>query len=504
MERKPLLEVLNVSKQFRGNFALRDVSLCAYGGEVQGLLGVNGAGKSTLMNILAGVLTPDDGRILIGGAEANILSPKAADDLGIAFIHQEAVLFGNLTVAENMYLSRFPKLSKGAFIDTRRLHEQSAVFLEMLGGGIRPETKACDLSIGQKQLVAIARALSKGANILLFDEPTSSLSYKEKDRLFQVMRSLKERGVTMFFISHFLDEVKEICDRVTVLRDGTVSGAGPIDDFTQSDLVRLVIGKDVGATVRRSERTPGEAMLEVKGLSRAPQVRNVSFRLREKEVVGLWGLMGSGRTELVRALLGLDPCDGGELLLRRFGRMERVGAKQLYDAYCGYVTENRHEDGLFLMEPLWRNGSAASLPQYATKWLKFLQTDRERSAMESLMERLNIAGPGIDAKAEQLSGGNQQKVVLAKWVQKRPKLLILDEPTRGVDVGAKSEIHKWISEYADQGASVLLISSEIEEILTLSDRVLVLNRGRIVGDFEGAEIKRDALMKLSLVEDGEA
>lgn len=499
MSKKPSLRIEGICKQFPGVRALNDVYIEAYNGEALGLIGVNGAGKSTLMNILGGVLRADEGKIYINDKEVNIHSPKEAEKYGIAFIHQEPVMFSTMTIAENMFISRLKNFKSLPVLNRRSMNDEAVKYLKMLGSNLDPDTRMSEIPIGERQMVEIARALSQGAQLILFDEPTSSLTYKEKTRLFEVINSLKEQGAMIIYISHFLDEVAEICERITVLRDGRVSGSGFVNEFTKEDIVRFIIGKNTEQYATKSGRTSREVVLKVEKLTRGKAPRNVSFELKKGEVVGLWGLMGSGRTELLRALMGLDRPDYGKIYMNEKGLLKQVSASWLLKK-SGYITENRHFDGLFLSLPLWKNISAASLGQFTSKIFKFLDISKERASSQTYISKLKIAAPDAFIRAEQLSGGNQQKVIMSKWLQRNPGVFFLDEPTRGVDVGAKAEIHKIISELADQGTAVMVISSEIEEIMNLSDRVLIMRRGSIVAEIGRNEIAKENLMALCVGE----
>ncbi|HYF75197.1 MAG TPA: sugar ABC transporter ATP-binding protein [Candidatus Nitrosocosmicus sp.] len=496
---KPSLRIEGVSKQFPGVKALNNVNIKAYSGEAMGLIGVNGAGKSTLMNILAGVLRSDEGKIFIEDKELNIHSPKEAEKSGIAFIHQEPVVFSAMTIAENMFISRLQSYKSVPVIDTGKMNDEAEKYLQMLGSSLNPRTRMSEIPIGDRQMVEIARALSQGAKLLLFDEPTSSLTFKEKNRLFDVINSLKQQGATIIYISHFLDEVAEICERITVLRDGQVSGSGLVGEYTREDIIRFIIGNNTEQYVPEGKRSAGEVVMKVEDLTRGKAPRNVSFELRKGEVVGLWGLMGSGRTELFRALLGLDHPEGGKIYLNQNGILKQVSANKLLKE-AGYVTENRHFDGLFLQLQLWKNVSAASLGRFASKICRYLNVSKEQESSRLFIKKLKIAAPDVFIRAEQLSGGNQQKVIMSKWLQRNPGVFFLDEPTRGVDVGAKAEIHRIISELADQGAAVMVVSSEIEELMNLSDRVLVMRRGSIVAEVGHEEIAKNNLMALCVGE----
>lgn len=489
----PTLQIKEITKTFPGVLALNKINIEAFSGEVLGLIGINGAGKSTLMNILAGVTHADSGHIMIDGKVVDINTPKKAEKSGIAFIHQEAVLFSTMSIAENMFISNLKTNKTNTFLDIKKMEDESKRYLKMLGSELDPKTLISDLPIGDRQIVEIARALSKGSKLILFDEPTSSLSFKEKERLFGIMRSLKENGATIIFISHFLDEIALICDRIAVLRDGTVSGSGLINQFHVDDIVKLMLGITINQYIPRKDKAIGEVVLEVNNLSGNKAPKDASFELKKGEILGLWGLLGSGRTELVRTLLGLDSVQKGNIFYRDNGTMKPISGKKLLQI-SGFVTENRHEDGLFLSTSLWENISAASLMRFTSKLLKLLDKNNEQTVAGEMIKKLNIAAPNVHIKVKQLSGGNQQKVIMGKWLHKQPKIYFLDEPTRGVDVGAKAEIHKIISELTENGSSVILISSEIDEIVSLSDRVIIMRRGSIVCDVPKDEINKDNLM----------
>ena len=498
----PKLRMSAICKTFPGVRALDDVSFETRAGEIVGLVGVNGAGKSTLMNILGGVTQPDNGKIFIDEDEIVIPSPKEAARHGISFIHQEPLFFASQTVAENIFISHLFTHPKFSFIvDKTAANREARRHLETLGSDIEPTSKVGSLSVGERQIVEIARALAMGSEIVILDEPTSSLSFKEKGTLFKVVGSLKREGKAIIYITHFLDEVLELCDKFVVLRNGQLHGQGAVKDVTKDDIVRLIIDRNVPVERAAQREVKGDIALKVEKIRSPHFSEEMSFVLRRGEILGLWGLMGSGRTELVRAILGLDPIEEGSLFLARDGSMVKIQPRKLL-SHCGYITENRHADGLFLSQPVWRNITATALARYASKVLRFLNVGEELKAVTSHIESLRITtGQGPYSRAETLSGGNQQKVIFAKWLNRQPKILLLDEPTRGVDVGAKLEISGLIRALASGGTSILLITSEVEEMVSLSDRVLVLRRGEIAGIAEGAEINNATLMRIALGEE---
>lgn len=485
MAEQTVLKIEAITKQFPGVRALDGINIEARGGEVTGLIGVNGAGKSTLMNILGGVHPATSGRILINDEDLHINSPQDAEQYGIGFIHQEPVMFNYMTVAENISIS---KLTGG--VNYHEINTIADKYLKMMGCDIRATAKVGNLPIGDRQMVEIARALSAGGRILLFDEPTASFAYKEKERLFEVIKGLKENGSVIFFISHFLDEVEEISDNTVVLRDGKVVLSGSTKDIPRNSILTNMVGGEIAKIEGGSANVGKDIVCSVKDLTAGRAPNHVSFELHKGEIVGLWGLMGSGRTELMRAMYGLDKTEAGNISIEdESGKLNDIKFEQVRD-YCGYVTEARHDDGLFLPWSIWKNIASPNLKMFKKKNSPFLDFKAQREMAKEYAAQLNVKAPNVDVRLEQLSGGNQQKVIMAKWLLRHPKVFLLDEPTRGVDVGAKAEIHKMIKSLAQTGTAVLMISSEIEEIAALSDRVLVLNRGRIV-----AEVGRDAIEK---------
>jgi len=497
-ENQPKLRMSSITKQFPGVRALDNVSFEAERGEIIGLVGVNGAGKSTLMNVLGGIYQPDEGQISIDGQPVAFHSPKDAEKHAIAFIHQELLYFASQTVAENVFISHlFSNKVVPFFVSKKKAITETARYLDLMGSRISPTAKMEDISVGERQVVEIARALAMGSEIVIFDEPTSSLSLKEKEHLFSVIAKLKADGKAVIYITHFLDEIMDICDKYVVLRNGQVHGHGRVADTTKNDIIRMIIGKDIHYGDKVEREVAQKPVLRVESLQSGNLLQNISFELNEGEILGIWGLMGSGRTELVRAMLGLDRIDAGTTFVLEKGALKRVAPKQLL-RYCGYITESRHSDGLFLTETLWKNNTVTTLDEYASPVFKFLDTQREIENSKKYIDLLKIATPGHSTRVQSLSGGNQQKVIFSKWLTKKPNILIMDEPTRGVDVGAKLEINNLIRKFADEGTSTLLITSEVEEMVGLSDRVLVLRDGRIVAELSGDKINNATLMEVSL------
>ena len=491
------LRMEGVTKLFPGVKALDDVSITVHAGEVLGLVGVNGAGKSTLMNVLGGIYRPDGGHIEIDGQRIELHRPIDADGAGIAFIHQELLFFPTLTVAENMFISHLPSGTLPFSVNKRAARAQAQAALDQLGSAIRPSARMESLSVGEKQVVEIARAVAQGADIVIFDEPSSSLSIKEKEALFAIVRRLRAEGKAVIYISHFLDEIEELCDTYVVLRNGQLVGSGQVSDVTRGQIVEMIVGQAMTGPVARSRRQGGDTLLTLEGIDRDGVLHGVTLEMRRGEVLGLWGLMGSGRTELIRSILGLEPMDSGRISLHEDAGAREVSHDHLL-ARTAYVTESRRTDGLFLDEAVWKNISATTLGDYARGRMQVLDKSAEAKTARSMIDRLKIVTPDHETRAENLSGGNQQKVVFAKWLHRRPEIMILDEPTRGVDVGAKREIGELIGSLAEAGTSVLLITSEIEEMVALADRVAVLRDGAIAAEMTGEDISEAALMAAAM------
>jgi ribose transport system ATP-binding protein len=495
-----LLEARAISKSFPGVQALQDVNLHLDAGEILAVVGENGAGKSTLMKILGGVYVPDAGEILVNGQPVAINGVEQAERLGIVLIHQELNLAEHLDVAGNVFLGREPtRAGPLRLIDRRRIEGDTERITQRLGLACPPRTLVSELPLGQQQLVEIARALSLRSRMLILDEPTSSLTERETLRLFQVLRELKKEGIGIVYISHRLKEVDAIADRVTVLRDGRNAGDLPRAAIAHDAIVRLMVGRELKQFFHRTRPGSGtEAappVLEVRGLRWTDrQTRGLTFTLRAGEIVGLAGLMGAGRTELAETLFGVRPMVTGAVLLG--GR--RVLPREPADAIAAgivLVPEDRRVEGLVLAETVKNNISLPSLRRVSRAGL--VVPRRERELAGSLCERLNVRTPSLQQVVALLSGGNQQKVVLAKWLARTPRLLILDEPTRGIDVGAKSEIYALMDRLAHQGVAILMISSDLEEILGMSDRVLVMHEGHLAGELPRAALTEEAIMHLA-------
>ena len=490
----PLLEVRNVTKRFPGVLALNGVSLKLGRGEVLSVIGENGAGKSTLMKILAGIQVPDVGATLIDGREERIDSVQTAFDVGIALIHQELNLSVNLSVGANVFLGREPR--KYGFINKALIRKQSEDVLKRVGLDVHPSTIVEHLPIGQQQLVEIARALSVNARILIMDEPTSSLSAHEAENLFRVVKDLRTQGVSVIYISHRLGEVKELSDRVTVLRDGENAGDLERNDVSHDRMVQLMVGRDVSEFYDRKQHAPGKEALAVDGLVTVDNPRQkLSFAVRTGEIVGVFGLVGAGRTEMLRSVFGVDPPLSGTV--RVGGQAVTLASPR--DAIrhgVALVPEDRKLQGLVLEMAVQENVGLAGLLMNK-KGPGFLNREQEATDTAAMVRELRIKTPGPRHVVQFLSGGNQQKVVLGKWLALKPRVLLLDEPTRGIDIGAKQEIYGLMEELAAQGVAILFVSSEMEEIRGMSDRVLVMHEGRITGELPRNELTEEAIMQLA-------
>lgn len=490
----PLLEVRKIGKSFPGVRALNNVDMTLGRGEVLAVIGENGAGKSTLMKILAGVQPADEGDVLIEGEPVSIDSVEKALSQGISLIHQELNLASNLDVAANIFLGREP-LRMG-LIDRKRIHKEAKHFLDLVGLEIDSSALVGTLPLGRQQMVEIAKALSVDARVLIMDEPTSSLSTHESEQLFAVIKDLRSRGVSIVYISHRLGEVRELADRITVLRDGENAGELSRDEVTHDKMVKLMVGRDVSQFYQHKSHEAGDTMLEVKGL-RTPEhpEHRLEFSLKAGEVVGMAGLVGAGRTEMLATLFGVTPALGGEI--RVGGAAAEI--KSPIDAIragLALVPEDRKQQGLLLEMAVRENISLASIKR-DRKAGGFLNRARERAISKSMIDQLRIRTPDDGQAVRFLSGGNQQKVVLGKWLAMEPKVLLLDEPTRGIDVGAKQEIYGLIEELARKGVAILFVSSEMEEVLGMSDRTLVMHEGRLTGELRRDELSEEAIMRLA-------
>jgi ribose transport system ATP-binding protein len=492
MENQPLLKIEKVSKHFPGVRALEQVDFDVYPGEIVGLVGENGAGKSTLIKILSGVYSRDEGHIQFRGQSVDFRSPHAAQEHGIATIYQELALVEHLSVAENVFLSReplrFPMLGT---VDFKKMRQQTEAIMSDLGVHIPGDRLVKDLTLASQQMVEIAKAVSRNAHLLLMDEPTSALSSREVDVLLDLMRRLKQKGVSVVFVSHRLEEVLRVVDRIIVMRDGSRVGTLSAAEANESKIIHLMVGREVGL-FPKAEAQIGDPVLEVRNLTGPNGVRDVSLTVRRGEIVGLAGLVGAGRTELARLICGADGRSGGTILID--GKEAQISnPADSVKHGIGWVPEDRKQHGLVLDMDIKQNTTLTILRRISNRF-GAVRSKKEREISEHYRDRLSIATSDISKVVKYLSGGNQQKVVLAKWLSTEPKILIMDEPTRGIDIGAKAEFHALMSQLAQQGMGILMISSEMPEILGMSDRVIVMCQGRVTGEFKRGEFSQVDIM----------
>lgn len=489
-----LLKIENISKSFPGVKALDNINFEVLTGEVHAVVGENGAGKSTLMNILSGVYSPEMGNLRLSGTKINFKDPRHAQEMGIGMIHQELSLAQHLNVMENIFLGRL-KRNKLGFVNNKKLYSMCKNELECLGiKDIEPDMLIKNLSVSQMQMVEIAKALSLKSKLIIMDEPTSSLTQKESEMLFAAIRSLKQTGVSILYISHRMEEIFDISDRVTILRDGTYIKTLDTKDTSPKELVSLMVGREFNKTFFRDNKVVHEGekpILEVKGLSYGKKVNNVNFKLYSGEIVAITGLVGSGRSEVVQSIFGLHHKSSGQVYVSG----ESVNIKSPTEAIekgIGLVPEGRKTQGLFLGMKVKENITIANLPNLC-KFL-FISKKRENAKSKEYIEALRVKTPSADQQVRYLSGGNQQKTIIARWLLNKPKILFLDEPTHGVDVGAKSEIYEIINQLAKEGVGVVMISSELPEVLMLADRILVMHNGSITGELTSENASQETIM----------
>ena len=491
-----LLELRNIKKNFGGVAALRDGNLQVQAGEVHLLMGENGAGKSTLMKIVAGMLQRDAGQMLWNGSEVHLRTPADAAALGVAMVHQESLLAPHLSVAENIFLGRESSNSIG-WVNRKKMTEQAAVLIEHHKFPLQADWQVEKLSPAGKQLVEICRAIYHGSNLLIFDEPTSSLSNSETAEVFKIVRTLCERNVGVIYITHRLEELRTIGKRVTVLRDGQTVHSAPLADLTREQLITHMVGRQIAATYHRDPVAPGETLLEVDNLSVKSKLRNISLRLRAGEIVGMAGLIGAGRTELCRAIFGIDKPESGRILVA--GQPVGIDSpRAAVKAGIALVTEDRQITGLSLQLPISINITMANVEKISN--FGFLDLENQNAAGADYIARLRIKAQSGKQLAGRLSGGNQQKVVIAKWLFRQARVFLFDEPTRGIDVGAKVEVFDLMSELAKQGAAILMVSSELPELLQVADRIVVMRQGSISGELPGRTTQED-IMRLAALEE---
>lgn len=487
----PVLSLKGVTKTFPGVVALSDVSLELRPGKVTALVGENGAGKSTVVKILTGIYQPDQGEILVDGASVGFPTAQAAASAGVTAIHQETVLFDELSVAENIFLGHAPRGRLG-LIDTAEMVRRARDILAGIGAKVDPTHILKDLGIANKHMVAIARALSIDARVVIMDEPTAALSHKEIQELYELVEELKRQGKAILFISHKFDEIFRIADDFTVFRDGQLVGNGAISEVTEAELVRMMVGRDVSQIFPDREHDPGDEILVVEGYNHPTEFADIAFSLRRGEILGFYGLVGAGRSEFMQALFGITRPSGGEVRIDG----KTVAIRSPADAVANgivYVPEDRGRQGAIAALPIFQNISLPSLNRTSRKG--FLRLAEEFRLARELSRRLELRAASLDTNVANLSGGNQQKVVIAKWLATQPKVIILDEPTKGIDIGSKAAVHEFMAELAAQGLAVIMVSSEIPEILGMSDRAIVMREGRMVAELQREDLTPETLVR---------
>lgn len=488
---EPILALDGITKTFPGVKALSEVELKLYPGQVTALVGENGAGKSTVVKILTGIYQPDGGAIRVDGAPVRFPTAQAASDAGITAIHQETVLFDELSVAENIFLGHAPR-GRFGLIDWAGMQSRARKILSDIGAEIDPATKLSELGIANKHLVAIARSLSIDARVVIMDEPTAALSHKEIQELYHLVDTLKAQGKAILFISHKFDEIFRIADRYTVFRDGQFIGDGHIADITEAELVKMMVGRDVSQIFPTRESHLGDEVLQVVGYEHPTEFADIGFTLRRGEILGFYGLVGAGRSEFMQALFGITKPSKGVTKVDGNIRVIRSPADAIGNGIV-YVPEDRGKQGAITALPIFQNVTLPSLGR--TSKNNFLRLAEEFRLAREYTERLDLRAASLDTNVGALSGGNQQKVVIAKWLATQPKVIILDEPTKGIDIGSKAAVHEFMAELAAQGLAVIMVSSEIPEILGMSDRVIVMREGRIAAELEGGELSPETLVR---------
>lgn len=488
---QPVLSLRKISKVFPGVKALSQVELDLYPGQVTALVGENGAGKSTIVKILTGIYQPNGGTICVDGEEINFPNAHAASDAGVTAIHQETVLFDDLTVAENIFIGHEPRNSFG-LIDNGALKRQAKELLMRVGADVDPSIKLRDLGIANKHMVAIARALSIDARVVIMDEPTAALSYKEITELYTLIEKLKSEGKAILFISHKFDEIFRIADRYTVFRDGEMVGAGHIKDVSEDQLVQMMVGREIGQTFPKIDVELGEEVLAVSGYCHPTEFEDIGFTLRKGEILGFYGLVGAGRSEFMQALFGLTKPSKGAVKIDGEVKVIRGTAEAVENGIV-YVPEDRGTQGAILGLPIFQNVTLPSLNK--TSRSGFLKLANEFKMAREYTQRLDLRAASLDQDIGNLSGGNQQKVVIAKWLATQPKVIILDEPTKGIDIGSKAAVHEFMSELASKGLAIIMVSSELPEILGMADRVIVMRDGIIADEFDRENMSAEQLVR---------
>ena len=486
-----MIEMTGISKAFDGNTVLKDVQFSLQKGEIHALMGENGAGKSTLMKILTGIHTHDTGEIKLKGELVNFKNPKEAERAGIAVIHQELNILPDLTVAENLFLGNEKVFGKSGILKTKQMNAEAKKILSGLGLDEDVKALTSELSVGKQQIIEIAKAMSSNAEVIIMDEPTAALTDREIESLFETIKGLQANGVSFVYISHRMEEIFSICDRITILRDGDFVGVKKIKETSFDEIVQMMVGRELGERFPARNSAIGEVKLAAQGLTRNGYFEDISFELRKGEVLGISGLMGAGRTEVVQSLFGYRKLNKGNLVLD--GKPVKIkNPLQAKKLGFGYVTEDRKSEGLIVEFSVKENLSLTNFQKVSSNGI--INTRSEKELYESMVERLGVRVSGPEQAAKSLSGGNQQKVVIAKWLGIEPEILILDEPTRGVDVGAKKEIYTIINELAERGVAILMISSELPEIIGMADRVLVMHEGNLMAELSKDEMTQEKIM----------
>ena len=493
-----ILRMEGIDKSFTGVHALKGVDFDLQKGEVHALMGENGAGKSTLMKILTGIYAKDAGTITYEGAAVEFKTPKEAQDAGIAIVHQELNMMNHLTVAQNIFIGR--EAMSGRIINDKKMNEDAAALFRRLNIKIDPAAVMGDLTVGKQQMCEIAKAISREVKLIVFDEPTAALTDAEIEELFKIIRDLRERGLGIIYISHRMDEIKVITDRVTVMRDGEYVGTLITKDCSKEDIINMMVGRVIYEEPKQKSMVAQDApvVLSVRHLNAGKLVRDVSFDLHKGEILGFAGLMGAGRTETARAIFGADPVESGEIYMN--GKQVQIKCpKDAVAAGIGYLSEDRKRYGIILDKTITENSTMATMEEYQKG--VFIDKKKERQVTESYVKKLKTKTPTVDAAVGNLSGGNQQKVVIAKWLVRDCEVLIFDEPTRGIDVGAKSEIYHLMNELAAAGKAIIMISSELPEVLRMSDRIMVMCEGRITGEIPIEEASQASIMTAATLRD---
>lgn len=487
------IEMKGINKSFGTNQVLNDAGFFLKDGEIHALMGENGAGKSTLMKILTGVYTKDSGTVLVDGQEVSFKNPQEAEKAGIVFIYQELNVLFDLTVEENLFMGK-EITKKFGVVDKKAMRQKAQEIMDRMGVHIPVDRVMSDLSVGQQQMVEICKALMVDAKVLIMDEPTAALTQSETEVLFEVINSLRAKGVSIVYISHRMEEIFQLCDRITILRDGSYIGTREIKDITMDDVVQMMIGREIGERFPKRDCKIGAEVLRVEGLTHEKLFKDVSFSVHAGEVLGVSGLMGAGRTEIMQAIFGNLPIVSGKLFID--GNEIRIrNPKEAIDAGIGFITEDRKTEGLLLEKSIAQNIELPNMNKVSTN--NVISLKRLAELVKKGIEEFHIRCFGPEHECGNLSGGNQQKVVLAKWIYTEPKILILDEPTRGVDIGAKKEIYSVINELAAKGVAIIMVSSELPEVLGMSDRIMVVHEGQVTGIINGADADQAKVMTLA-------